>query len=35
MRCGLGVCGQCHCGDRLVCTDGPVFSGEVFLAAGE
>jgi len=25
MRCGLGVCGSCHCGDRLVCADGPVF----------
>ena len=25
MRCGLGVCGNCHCGDRLVCRDGPVF----------
>ena len=32
MRCGLGVCGQCHCGDRLVCADGPVFSGEVYLS---
>ena len=26
MRCGLGVCGSCACGDRLVCADGPVFS---------
>jgi dihydroorotate dehydrogenase electron transfer subunit len=25
MRCGIGVCGACHCGDRLVCVDGPVF----------
>ena len=33
MRCGLGVCGQCHCGDRLVCTDGPVFAGDVYLEA--
>lgn len=33
MRCGLGVCGQCHCGDRLVCADGPVFSGETYLEA--
>ena len=33
MRCGLGVCGQCHCGDRLVCTDGPVFSSKVYLSA--
>ena len=29
MKCGIGVCGSCHCGDRLVCHDGPVF------AAGE
>jgi dihydroorotate dehydrogenase electron transfer subunit len=35
MRCGLGVCGQCHCGDRLVCTDGPVFTGDVYLEAVE
>jgi dihydroorotate dehydrogenase electron transfer subunit len=35
MRCGLGVCGQCHCGDQLVCTDGPVFFGDVYLAADE
>ncbi len=25
MRCGIGICGSCHCGDRLVCSDGPVF----------
>jgi len=31
MRCGIGVCGSCHCGDKLVCVDGPVFAaGEVF-----
>ncbi len=28
MKCGFGVCGQCCCGDRLVCQDGPVFSSE-------
>ena len=33
MKCGLGVCGACHCGDRLVCADGPVFSAGEFLAA--
>ncbi|MBC7234571.1 MAG: dihydroorotate dehydrogenase electron transfer subunit [Chloroflexi bacterium] len=26
MKCGLGVCGVCHVGDRLVCRDGPVFA---------
>ena len=25
MRCGIGVCGSCTCGDQLVCRDGPVF----------
>jgi len=26
MKCGFGVCGACHAGDRLVCRDGPVFA---------
>ncbi len=26
MKCGIGLCGHCHCGDKLVCADGPVFS---------
>lgn len=26
MKCGFGVCGQCACGDKLVCRDGPVFN---------
>ena len=25
MRCGVGVCGSCEHGERLVCRDGPVF----------
>lgn len=25
IRCGIGVCGSCTHGDRLVCRDGPVF----------
>lgn len=33
MKCGLGVCGACHCGDRLVCADGPVFPADEFLRA--
>jgi dihydroorotate dehydrogenase electron transfer subunit len=28
MKCGIGICGQCECDGRLVCKDGPVFSGE-------
>lgn len=31
MRCGIGVCGSCHCGERLVCADGPVFRAEDVL----
>ena len=26
MFCGIGVCGSCACGNKLVCKDGPVFS---------
>ncbi len=27
MRCGIGICGSCDCGEgQLVCRDGPVFS---------
>jgi len=25
MRCGIGICGSCEHGERLVCRDGPVF----------
>jgi dihydroorotate dehydrogenase electron transfer subunit len=33
MKCGMGVCGNCHCGDRLVCADGPTFAAAEFLRA--
>jgi len=33
MKCGIGVCGSCHCGDKLVCADGPVFDAETYLDA--
>ncbi len=26
MRCGVGICGSCEHGSRLVCMDGPVFA---------
>ncbi|GAB4435288.1 MAG: FAD/NAD(P)-binding protein [Anaerolineae bacterium] len=26
MHCGVGKCGRCNLGEKLVCTDGPVFS---------
>ena len=28
MFCGIGVCGSCACGNKLVCKDGPVFSSD-------
>ena len=28
MKCGIGVCGECVLDDKLVCADGPVFSGK-------
>jgi dihydroorotate dehydrogenase electron transfer subunit len=31
IKCGFGVCGNCHCGDLLVCRDGPVFPAEQVL----
>jgi dihydroorotate dehydrogenase electron transfer subunit len=34
MKCGIGICDACVLDDRLVCVDGPVFSGEE-LAASE
>ena len=29
MKCGIGVCGHCACGDRLACFDGPRFGYEI------
>jgi NAD(P)H-flavin reductase len=26
MHCGLGKCGRCNLGSKLVCVDGPVFT---------
>jgi len=28
IKCGLGVCGHCHCGEWLICRDGPVFEAD-------
>lgn len=28
MKCGVGICGHCHSGDKLVCVDGPVFGAD-------
>jgi NAD(P)H-flavin reductase len=32
MKCGIGKCGRCNIGDKLVCKDGPVFSYKELLA---
>ncbi|MFA6214617.1 MAG: dihydroorotate dehydrogenase electron transfer subunit [Candidatus Micrarchaeia archaeon] len=29
MKCGIGICGHCCCGDKLVCIDGPAFGYEI------
>jgi len=29
MKCGIGVCGHCSCGGKLVCYDGPMFGYEI------
>ncbi|MFA4983001.1 MAG: dihydroorotate dehydrogenase electron transfer subunit [Candidatus Micrarchaeia archaeon] len=29
MKCGIGVCGHCCCGEKLVCFDGPCFGPEI------
>jgi NAD(P)H-flavin reductase len=31
MKCGVGLCGRCYIGHRLVCTHGPVFSLDELL----
>jgi NAD(P)H-flavin reductase len=28
MKCGVGKCGHCYGGEKLICEDGPVFSLE-------
>ncbi|MFA5106308.1 MAG: dihydroorotate dehydrogenase electron transfer subunit [Candidatus Micrarchaeia archaeon] len=29
MKCGFGMCGQCSCGESLICVDGPVYGIEI------
>ncbi|MEK6979307.1 MAG: dihydroorotate dehydrogenase electron transfer subunit [Candidatus Micrarchaeota archaeon] len=31
MKCGMGICGSCAMNGKLVCKDGPIFSGEEAL----
>lgn len=26
MKCGIGICGHCHYEEKMICTDGPVFT---------
>lgn len=35
MKCGIGICGSCVCGDQLVCKDGPVFNSSQLRKLGE
>ncbi len=35
MKCGIGICASCCIGDRLVCTDGPIFTGEDLSSLSE
>ena len=35
IKCGIGVCGHCHCGELIVCHDGPVVGAEALLQALE
>jgi dihydroorotate dehydrogenase electron transfer subunit len=28
MKCGFGICGQCVCGDKVVCKEGPIFNAK-------
>ena len=35
MKCGIGVCGSCMLGQKRVCIDGPVFSGDYLLKEPE
>ncbi len=35
MKCSIGICGSCVCGDQLVCKDGPVFKSEQLRKMGD
>ena len=35
MKCGIGVCGHCCMGDRIVCFDGPMFSWDEIAGNSE
>jgi len=35
MKCGIGICDACAFDDKLVCVDGPVFTGEQLAASEE
>jgi NAD(P)H-flavin reductase len=34
MRCGVGKCGHCYIGGKLVCNDGPVFTWQQLQEMG-
>ena len=35
MKCGVGICGSCCMGDKIVCKDGTVFEGKNLLSGVE
>jgi dihydroorotate dehydrogenase electron transfer subunit len=35
MKCGIGICDACVLDDKLVCADGPIFTGEELAASEE
>ena len=35
MKCAIGICGECVLDDRLVCLDGPIFSGKELAKSKE
>ncbi|MCD6478382.1 MAG: dihydroorotate dehydrogenase electron transfer subunit [Candidatus Diapherotrites archaeon] len=35
MKCAVGICGHCALGSKLVCKDGPVFSGKTLASIRE
>jgi NAD(P)H-flavin reductase len=35
MSCGVGKCGHCYMGEKLVCVDGPVFTAQELRRLGE
>jgi len=35
MKCGIGICDACALDDKLVCWDGPIFTGDQLAKSDE